>query len=295
MYHALLRADPARYFQAVMQAPLYLGGVTHNGRRLVTWERGGRTHLLAFTSPEGLARCVGTEADTVLTVTFPQLVAEWPDPGWWLALNPALPIDATLPVTDVVAAARGDLEIPMPVPSGLSGLPPLPALPALAAPSALSALSGLAGLAGGGPADSANELEEAMAEALAQGSVPLLLDLLVFAEVLLPTLRRVEGPPKLDDPDFPWCALPLSAGHPVDEQSIGVFTSPQRLAEATAGAAVPTVAVALIELAMAWPAPEYALLVNPESALRARLPGGQVAGLPEWARISAHYHGLFPG
>jgi hypothetical protein len=285
MYHALLRADPDRYFQTVAEARLYVAGVHGTaadgtgvegaGGRLVTWKRNGRTHLLAFTSPEGLARCLGTAADTILPVSYPQLVREWPDQSWWLALNPSLPIDAVLPVEAVAEAARGEVEIPI---RQVATGPDVPVVADLTT----GASSGVA----------ANELEVAMTEVLAQGNLALLLDLLVFARVLLPTLRPVEGPAVLDDPEFPWCALPLSPDRPVDEPAVGVFTSPERLAEAAAGASVPTVEVSLLEAALAWPGPEYALLVNPGSPLRARLPGDQVAALAEWARISAYYHGV---
>ncbi|GAA3398977.1 hypothetical protein GCM10020369_83790 [Cryptosporangium minutisporangium] len=275
MYHALLRSDPARYFQTVTTAPLYLAAVSQPARRLVTWERDGRTYLLAFTSPEGLAHCLGQEADTVLQMDYPQLVRDWPDPNWWLALNPTTPIDATLPVVAVAEAASGAVEIPMPTVRARPDVPDLRTE------------------IGDAPDVPANELEEAMTEVLAQGNVPLLLDLLVFAEVLLPTLRPVETV-DLDDPYFPWAALPLSADRPVGEPAVGVFTSPQRLADAAPGIDVPSVRVSLLALALAWPGPEYALLVNPASSTRARLPGDQVEALPEWARLAAHYHGVEP-
>jgi hypothetical protein len=269
MYHALLRSDPSRYFHTVATSELFLAAVSEPARRLVTWDRGGRAHLLAFTSPAGLARCLGPDADTILMTSYPDLLRDWPDPDWWLAINPTLPIDAAVPVEVVGQAARDEIEVPMPIPAE-------PAPPDLRT-----------GSTAGAPAP-ANDLEAAMAATLDDGNVALLLDLVVWAEVLLPTARPVDGPPDLRDPDFPWLALPVAAAEP----SVGVFTSSERMAEATGGEAVPAVAVPLLDLVASWPGPEFALLVNPGAALRARLPGHQVAGLIDWALISARYHGL---
>jgi len=271
MYHALLRRDSERFFRTVVDAPLYLAAVAEPVRQLVTWEGRARRHVLAFTSPEWMARVVGTEADTVLKVDYPLMSRDWPDPDWWLALNPALPIQATLPVTDVGPAADGELEVAM---------PPYP--PAL----------GLLLRAEENPfADApADETEEQLARLIAAGNTALVLDLLTLTDVLLPTLRPVhEQPPALDDPYFPWAAMPLVRGLPVDGEAVGVFTSEQRLADATPGTSVPTVRVPLLDLAAAWPGPEYALLVNPHTSLEVRLPGEQVPALIEWSQGAAHY------
>ncbi|MFG1922439.1 SseB family protein [Cryptosporangium sp. NPDC048952] len=253
LYHALLRSDASRFFALVAESPLYVPALSG---QLVTWTRGDRSFVPAFTSAEGLAHVVGAEADTVLQMSYEALAKDWPDPSWWLALNPTTLIDATVPVP------WGELPSLPVVSSGLD----LEATPA----------------EGSSPA---NELEEAMREVLAQGSVPLLLDLLVFAEVLLPTLRPTTSV-ALDDPYFPWAALPT------DEPELGVFTSPARLAEASGGADVPSVRVPLMSVVQAWPGAEYALVVNPGSSLRARLPAGQVPALSEWARVAAAYHGV---
>jgi hypothetical protein len=251
MYHALLRADTERYLRIMRDSPLYVPAVSRPSRRLLTWERGGRAYLPVFTSPDGLGSLIGTDADTVLQMSYGALTRDWPDPSSWLVLNPTTPIEASGPVDDV--------SVPL-----VGADPPGAFDPGTVAP--------------------ANEVEAALAEVLAQGNTPLLLDLLVFAEVLLPTARPVAE--FSADPYFPWAELPI------EEPAIGVFTSRERLAEAAAGADVPYVRVPLLTVAGAWPAPEYALLVNPGSPLRARLPGPQVAGLFEWARIAAVYHGI---
>ena len=270
MYHALLRADPVRYFQTVAGSMLYIAGVTEPSRRLVTWDRGGRPHLLAFTSPEGLARCLGPDAQEILPFSYPDLLQQWPNPAWWLAINPTLPIDATVPPEFVGSAARGETD----------GGPVAD----------LWATSGFDAVAV--PFDReptpANELEQGMVAVLAEGNTALLLDLLVWAEVLLPTQRPVDPEADLRDPAFPWLPVPISP----DESALAVFTSPERLAEAAAGDAVPTVKVPMLDVVLGWPGPEYTLLVNPESALTTRLPGEQVAGLLDWARVSALYHDI---
>lgn len=285
LYQALLRSDVGRYLATVASAPLYVPAVDGGSRRLVTWTRSGRTHLLAFTSPEGLGRVVGAEADTVLRLSYAALARDWPDASWWLALNPTTPIDATVPVTEVRSPSE-DL-VPGAPDTGGSGTGGL-------GTGGLG--TGVGGGAGALPGVEAfaedpapeNELEEAMAEVLAQGNVPLLLDLLVFAEVLLPTLRPVASV-DLEDPYFPWAALPAD-----DEDAVGVFTSPARLA-AVLGPDVSFVRAPLISVVDAWPGPEYALRVNPGSALRARLPGPEVPALLEWARLAAEYHGVPAG
>lgn len=300
LYHALLRSDTARFFRIVAESPLFVPAVSAPSRRLVTWTREERVFVLAFSSPAGLARVVGAEADSVLELSYEALARDWPDPTWWLALNPSTPIDAALPVSAVAEAARGEVPLELPaMPLGANA--PSIDLGAGSAERAAGSAGGRAGAAADGGAGPgalggsvpANELEEAMAEALAQGNIALLLDLLVFADVLLPTLRPA-SPGTLDDPCFPWAALPLTPEQPVDELAVGVFTSPSRLAEASPGVDVPTVRVPLMSVVEAWPGSEYTLLVNPGSSLRARLPGSEVPALVEWARVAALYHGVGP-
>ncbi|WP_035857294.1 SseB family protein [Cryptosporangium arvum] len=270
MHHALLRQHTQRYFQLAAGATLYLPATTEPARRLHTRERDGRTQLLAFTSAEGVARVIGRGADTVLRVGYPLLVRDWPDEAWWLALNPALPIEAVLPVTAVGSIASGELDVVPPTPPEMLVLP-------------------------GGDLDDtpADELEEQLATAMATRNSALILDLLVLADVLLPTLRPVSEP-AFDDPYFPWAAMPLIPELPVDGPALGVFTSEQRLSDATLGASVPTVRTSLLELAAAWPDAEYTMLVNPHTSLEVRLSGEQVALLAEWVEISALYYERVP-
>ncbi|GAA0281582.1 SseB family protein [Cryptosporangium japonicum] len=270
MHHALLRQHTQRYFQLVAGATLYLPATTEPDRRLLTRERDGRTQLLAFTSAEGVARVIGRQADTVLRVDYPLLVRDWPDEAWWLALDPGLPIEAVLPVTAVASIAAGELDVVSPAPPELLVLP-------------------------GGDLDDApaGEWEEQLATAMATRNSALILDLLVVADVLLPTLRPVSEP-VFDDPYFPWAAMPLVPELPVDGPAIGVFTSEQRLADATLGGSVPTARSSLLELAAAWPDAEYTMLVNPHTSLEVQVSGEQVARLAEWAEISALYYERVP-
>ncbi|MEU8191622.1 SseB family protein, partial [Micromonospora carbonacea] len=68
-----------------------------------TWTTGGRTHVLAFTSPAALRACLGGSPAPSRRSAYADLAAEWPNHEWWLAVNPG-------PV-----AVGGEVEEPPPV------------------------------------------------------------------------------------------------------------------------------------------------------------------------------------
>jgi hypothetical protein len=77
-----------------------------------TWSTGGRTHVLAFTSPSALQACLADYTGSARRVPYKELAETWPNLEWWLAVNPGLPIEGYLPAWFVAQLARGDLRMP---------------------------------------------------------------------------------------------------------------------------------------------------------------------------------------
>src|SRR5439155_529938 len=94
--------DQRAYFQTLAGARLYLPGLAAGSPgQLATWQRDGETYVLAFTSVEALEDCVEGEADAYLTADCADLLRDWPDPAWRLALEPVPGVEV-----DLVAVAR---------------------------------------------------------------------------------------------------------------------------------------------------------------------------------------------
>ncbi|MET8153086.1 SseB family protein [Actinoplanes sp. NPDC005259] len=77
-----------------------------------TWSTGGRTHVLAFTSPAALQACLADYTGSARRVAYSELADTWPNLEWWLAVNPGLPIEGYLPAWFVAQLSRGDLRLP---------------------------------------------------------------------------------------------------------------------------------------------------------------------------------------
>src|SRR5919199_14249 len=77
-----------------------------------TWSTGGRTHVLAFTSPAALQACLADYTGSARRVAYRELADTWPNLEWWLAVNPGLPIEGYLPAWFVAQLARGDVRLP---------------------------------------------------------------------------------------------------------------------------------------------------------------------------------------
>jgi hypothetical protein len=111
----------------------------------------------------------------------------------------------------------------------------------------------------GGPV---NALEAELDQAVRESDVDALIGALVSGVVLMPT----DGER--------WA--------PAAEQTIAVFTSPERAAAAVPGG-TPLAELAFLDIALDWPGIGWRLVVNPgESALE--FTGAQVLGFVEWAR-----------
>jgi hypothetical protein len=99
-----------------------------------TWSTGGRTHVLAFTSPAALQACLADYTGSARRVAYAELADTWPNLEWWLAVNPGLPIEGYLPAWFVAQLSRGDLRLPTrgPAREGGKGVPQSPDLQAAA-------------------------------------------------------------------------------------------------------------------------------------------------------------------
>src|SRR5689334_561904 len=77
-----------------------------------TWTTEGRTHVLAFTSPQAFDICLSGNAGSFRRISFRDLAMTWPNVEWWLAVNPGLPIEGYLPAWFVAQISRGDVRLP---------------------------------------------------------------------------------------------------------------------------------------------------------------------------------------
>ncbi|TDB74579.1 SseB family protein [Micromonospora sp. KC723] len=114
---ALRADDQERYFRILAGTDLYLpisaqalAGEAPMGWG--TWTTGGRTHVLAFTSPAAMRACLGADAGPSRRSPFTALAAAWPHHEWWLAVNPGLPVEGYLPAWFVSQLSRGDVRLP---------------------------------------------------------------------------------------------------------------------------------------------------------------------------------------
>lgn len=107
MVAARVRGDERVPLEVLARSPLVLpvpeGDEDPEGRpRYVVWRHNGEKLLIAYTSLPGLASALGEDAAAGARLTsYPDLVQNWPDPSWKLALNPSLPIDLHIPIDEV--------------------------------------------------------------------------------------------------------------------------------------------------------------------------------------------------
>ncbi|HET6532094.1 MAG TPA: SseB family protein [Actinoplanes sp.] len=107
-----------------------------------TWSTGGRTHVLAFTSPSALQACLADYTGSARRVAYGELADTWPNLEWWLAVNPGLPIEGYLPAWFVAQLSRGDLRLPTRGPAREPGRPHSPQAMQAAAMAANAAAAG---------------------------------------------------------------------------------------------------------------------------------------------------------
>lgn len=117
MRDALRVSDQEQYFRILGRTELLLPVSTDAlaGRAPMgwgTWNSGGRTHVLAFTSPESMRVCLAENAGSARKIAYHELANTWPNHEWWLAVNPGLPIEGYLPPWFVGQLSRGDVRLP---------------------------------------------------------------------------------------------------------------------------------------------------------------------------------------
>jgi hypothetical protein len=115
---AVQRGDLDEYGRILAGAELYLpvSGPAARGSVPLAWATAsldGATLLVAFTSPDALAAATRGEAPGYRTLTLRQLVAVWPDPSWYLLVNPTLPVETCLPGSHVARLAAPELDAPI--------------------------------------------------------------------------------------------------------------------------------------------------------------------------------------
>ncbi|WP_203836855.1 SseB family protein [Winogradskya humida] len=122
-----------------------------------TWSTGGRTHVLAFTSPSALQSCLADYTGSARRVAYQELAETWPNYEWWMAVNPGLPIEGYLPAWFVAQLSRGDLRMPTRGPGrdGSNAPSRIPDLQAAAMAASAAAAQGYANPASGGPVSGA--------------------------------------------------------------------------------------------------------------------------------------------
>lgn len=256
---ALTTGDLGRYFRVLASAELFQawgrpGGDGPDGRELVTVEVDGSTALPVFTSYEAMAGAVSAAAEAAALTSYPRLREAWPDPGWLLAVDPGLPIEAYLRLDVVERGRRGEVG------------PDDPDL--------------VIGRLGSGDWRPWPEgPHEALLEAVALGDAAEYLDALLDSMVTMATTRPAAGPEDYLGPEFPW--RPVGpAGSPVVE----VFTDPDACAAAYPG--VPSLTIRFLVLVLDWP-PGHGLAVNPGGPAGLELPAPHVPLLREWVRADA--------
>ncbi|MFD0787966.1 SseB family protein, partial [Micromonospora azadirachtae] len=113
---ALRANDQERYFRILARTDLLLPTTQATAGQAQpgwgTWTSGGRTHVLAFTSATALRSCLGDNAGASRRTAFADLAAGWPNPEWWLAINPGLPVEGYLPAWYVAQLSRGEVRLP---------------------------------------------------------------------------------------------------------------------------------------------------------------------------------------
>jgi hypothetical protein len=117
MADALVRGDGREFFKVVSTAELFLPAFADQRnhttmQRFVTALIFDLTFLLVFTSVKALVCFAGGVADAYTVTSYEELLQNWPDPLWRLAVNPGTPIDAYLPIEAVGPAADGRLAVP---------------------------------------------------------------------------------------------------------------------------------------------------------------------------------------
>ena len=119
MRDALARGDVEAYRRVLGSATVFLPvppsagypGASPDPLPWATGEFGGRTYILAFTSPEALRAAVGADTKAYRPALFADVAHDWPDPQAWLAVDLGTPVQAVLDAEGVnMTAWLGELS-----------------------------------------------------------------------------------------------------------------------------------------------------------------------------------------
>lgn len=267
MRDALRSGDPEAYFRLLAESELLIpvtsGTVddvlaNHAQPTWPTADADGRTHVLAYTSPEAMRASGPARFQHFMKLTFADIAGAWPDTRWWLTVDAGLPIQAQLPSWFVRQIADGDTRPPSAgLPARVRAAAP-PVIPPLEPPEPAFVPSG--------------ELERELLAAGERGDNDAYITTLLGAQVLIPVPGDTDPDLHPGRPGFPW--LP-------NGQVLTVFTSPERLLEATGGTEFLRFPFAAV--IRSWPDVSWTLSVNPGSPVGAMLRGEELPGLAEWA------------
>jgi hypothetical protein len=259
---ALAVDDRPGYFRLLATNPLYLpvppGTEPPAPQQFLTRDLAGRTYLVVYTSPETLAAAVGDAAVGYAVTGYPELRDRWPDPEWWLAVNPGLPIDCLLDVASLGEAAEDRLAVPTAA-----------ELVAEIArdPTVTAAVRQLL-TSPPGASEPTVPRPSSVPDTVTEHVVGLL-----RGRVLVPTAWPVVRPELIGEPGFPW--RPEIGAEP---PTIALFTTPELLASAYPDG-TPSLLVPFSTALLAWPDPSYALWLDPDGPLPLRLDGPALEGL----------------
>jgi SseB protein N-terminal domain len=261
MADALSRQDTTAYFQVLATAPLYLPAppddqVEDEGRSVVSILVEGRRFLLAFASPEAAVTGVGPAADSLVATTYRELVENWTDADMGLALDPASPIGVITDLATVMEAALERVQVPT--------VPDDPGAADLDDPSPEAAVT------------------RAIELAVDDNDPELMMDSLALATVFVPVARSPQET-LIDQPGFPWRPTTVD-----DAPTILAFTTPERMAASQGDD--PHIEVPLVDLALAWPDPDYQLVLDPGTATTITLTAEELTGLASWFDQLAQRH-----
>ncbi|NYT93204.1 SseB family protein [Salinispora sp. H7-4] len=197
-------------------------------------------------------------ADVSTTVPMSTMTGVAPDRG-----DSAVPAagDPTLPDADADVGAEATLRIGVARADDLSTPSPTPTPTAVVPPDF----------------EPANEVEADLVTAAISGNTDTFLSTLLLAQVLLPVAADSAPDSRPGGTGFVWRT---------EEQdgtaSVVVYTSPERLADHTAGT-VETIRVRFVQLIQRWPDRSWSFAVNPGTPIGTTMPGEQIVGLANWA------------
>jgi hypothetical protein len=267
---ALMAGDAREYARIVLSAPLYLPVPDAEG-----WPELELTgpHVVAFTSLVGLSTVVGKDGLTYHEGDFPTLARFWPDPTVLLALNPGLPITATLPLNVLTGLADDDEVL---VTANELGFAVAEESQAKVRQACLADLGDVSPTS----PEPMGKLETALTSAAVHGDTEAFLEALLGAEVVLPTEAVVTNPNLITTPDFPWHTVSVG-GLPV----IMMFSSEEMLDRIAPAARprirmpLPRIRVPFAAVLAGWPSDEHLLCLNPGSRTELFLSGEAIESL----------------